>query len=110
MRQALGKRERVQLMRERIPCVYILANRRNATLYIGVTSNLPTRVWQHKNDVVEGFTKCYRAHDLVWFEIHDSMESAITCEKALKAWNRLWKIQLIDKDQSLLAGSLFRDL
>ena len=103
MRQALGKRER-------IPCVYILANRRNATLYIGVTSNLPTRVWQHKNDVVEGFTKCYRVHDVVWFEIHDSMESAITCEKALKAWNRLWKIQLIDKDQSLLAGSLFRDL
>jgi putative endonuclease len=84
-------------MQERIPCVYILANRRNATLYIGVTSNLPSRVWQHKSDVVEGFTKRYRVHDLVWFETHDSMESAITRETALKAWNRLWKIQLIEK-------------
>ncbi|RUL64495.1 GIY-YIG nuclease family protein [Dyella dinghuensis] len=84
-------------MRERIPCVYILANRRNATLYIGVTSDLCGRIWQHKHDLAEGFTKRYSVHDLVWFEIHDSIESAIAREKALKAWNRLWKIQLIEK-------------
>jgi putative endonuclease len=79
-------------------CVYILANRRNAALYIGVPSNLPGRIRQQKNGVVEGFTKRYRAHDLVWFEVHDAMESAITSEKALKAWNRLWEIQLIENN------------
>jgi putative endonuclease len=84
-------------MRERKPCVYILANRRIATLYIGVTSDLMGRVWQHKQNIVEGFTKRYSVHDLVWFELHDSMESAISRESAIKAWKRAWKIELIEK-------------
>lgn len=84
-------------MSKRQPCVYVLANCRNATLYIGVTSNLPGRVWQHRHGIAEGFTKRYGVHNLVWFELHDSMESAITREKALKAWKRAWKIELIEK-------------
>ena len=80
-----------------IPCVYILSSKRNGTLYIGVTSNLVQRVWQHKNDFAEGFTKRYGVHDLVWYEVHDTMESAITREKALKKWNRAWKLELIEK-------------
>lgn len=80
------------------PCVYILASKPNGTLYIGVTSNLIQRVWQHKNDLVEGFTKRYGVHRLVWYEAHESMESAITREKMLKRWKRVWKIELIDKD------------
>ncbi len=79
------------------PCVYILANKPNGTLYIGVTSNLAQRVWQHKNDLVEGFTKRYGVHSLVWYEAHESMESAITREKMLKRWKRAWKIRLIEK-------------
>ena len=82
----------------RTPCVYILASKPNGTLYIGVTSDLTQRVWQHKNAFVEGFTKRYRVHDLVWCEVHDSMESAISREKALKKWNRAWKIELIEKN------------
>lgn len=61
----------------KLPCVYLLANKRNGTLYCGVTSDLPKRVWQHKNDLVEGFSKRYRVHTLVWYEVHESMESAI---------------------------------
>ena len=79
------------------PCVYILANKPNGTLYIGVTSNLVQRVWQHKNDLVEGFTKRYGIHRLVWYEAHESMESAITREKMLKRWKRAWKIRLIQE-------------
>ena len=79
------------------PCVYILANKPNGTLYIGVTSNLVQRVWQHKNDLVEGFTKRYGVHRLVWYEAHESMESAITREKMLKRWKRAWKIRLIQE-------------
>ena len=81
----------------RTPCVYILASKPKGTLYIGVTSNLVQRVWHHKNDFVEGFTKRYRVHRLVWHEVHDSMESAISREKALKKWKRLWKIGLIER-------------
>ena len=80
-----------------VPCVYVLANKPNGTLYIGVTSNLVQRVWQHKNDLVEGFTKRYGIHRLVWFEAHESMESAITREKMLKRWKRAWKIRLIQE-------------
>ena len=80
----------------RTPCVYILASKPKGTLYIGVTSDLVQRVWQHKNDFVEGFTKRYRVHTLVWYEVHGSMESAITREKALKKWRRAWKIELIE--------------
>ena len=80
------------------PAVYILASKRDGTLYIGVTSDLVKRVWEHKNDVVEGFTKKYGVHDLVYFEVHGDMESAITREKQLKKWHRGWKIELIEKN------------
>jgi putative endonuclease len=78
------------------PAVYILASKRNGTLYIGVTSELVKRIWEHKNDMVEGFTKRYNIHRLVWHELHESMESAITREKRLKNWNRKWKLELIE--------------
>ena len=78
------------------PCVYILASNPYGTLYIGVTSDLVQRVWQHKNDLVEGFTERYGVHMLVWYELHETMESAIAREKALKKWNRAWKIELIE--------------
>ena len=80
----------------RQPAVYILASKRNGTLYIGVTSDLAKRVWQHKNDVVDGFTKRYSVHQLVWYELHDTMESAIEREKTLKNWKRVWKLELIE--------------
>ena len=79
------------------PCVYIMASSRNGTLYIGVTSNLVARVWQHKNNVTEGFTKQHAVHLLVWYETHEAMESAITREKAIKKWNRLWKLKAIEQ-------------
>jgi putative endonuclease len=78
------------------PCVYILASERNGTLYIGVTSDLAKRIWEHRSDFVEGFTKQHQVHDLVWYEIHENMESAITREKQLKEWKRQWKIELIE--------------
>ena len=81
---------------ERQPCVYLLASKRNGTLYAGVTSNLPKRVWEHKNDLVEGFTSRYGVHTLVWYELHESMESAIRREKAIKNWKRVWKIRTIE--------------
>jgi putative endonuclease len=84
-------------MRERRPSVYILASGRNGTLYIGVTSNLPARAWLHRHEVVEGFTRQHRVHRLVWYEMHETMESAILREKALKAWKRVWKLELIEK-------------
>ena len=83
-------------MDRRQPCVYMLASRRNGTLYVGVTSNLPKRIWQHKHGVVDGFTKQYRIRDLVWYELHETMESAILREKVLKNWKRAWKIRLIE--------------
>lgn len=78
------------------PAVYILASKRNGTLYIGVTSDLMKRVWEHKNDVAEGFTKRYKVHLLVWYELHENMESAIVREKRMKEWQRQWKIELIE--------------
>ena len=75
----------------------MLASKPNGTLYIGVTSNLVQRVWQHKDNLVEGFTKRYGVHQLVWYEVHETMESAISKEKALKKWNRAWKIELIER-------------
>ena len=80
------------------PAVYIIASKRHGTLYIGVTGDLVNRVWEHKSDVVEGFTKKYGVHDLVYFEVHGDMESAITREKQLKKWHRGWKIELIEKN------------
>ena len=91
------------------PCVYMLASKRNGTLYVGVTSNLVQRVWQHKNALVEGFTKRYGVHTLVWYEIHETMESAITREKAIKRWKRDWKIELIQRDNPSW-GDLYDDL
>jgi putative endonuclease len=84
-----------EAMREQ-PAVYILAGKRNGTLYVGVTSDLVKRIWEHKNDVVEGFTKRYQVHTLVWYEMHESMESAISQEKRLKRWKRAWKLELIE--------------
>ncbi len=71
----------------RTPCVYILASKRNGTLYTGVTSDLVRRVWEHRNDLVAGFSERYRTHLLVWFERHETMESAIVREKRLKEWS-----------------------
>jgi len=82
------------------PCVYILANKRNGTLYTGVTSNLIKRIWEHKSHLVEGFTKKYNVTLLVWYELHDSMESAIQKEKIIKNWKRTWKIKEIEKSNS----------
>lgn len=78
------------------PCVYILASKPNGTLYVGVTSILPARIWQHKNNQVQGFTSKYSVHDLVWYEQHETMDSAITREKQLKAGSRQKKITLIE--------------
>ena len=79
------------------PCVYILASKPKGTLCIGVTSDLAQRVWQHENDFVEGFTKRYRLHRLVWCEAHEAMYGAVTREKALMKWDRAWKIEVIEK-------------
>ena len=84
-------------MRDRQPCVYILASDRNGTLYTGVTSNLIARIWQHRNDVVEGFTHHHHVHQLVWYEWHETMDSAISREKAIKKWMRAWKLRLIEQ-------------
>ena len=87
------------------PCVYILASERNGTLYVGVTSNLVQRVWQHKNDQAEGFTRKYGVHLLVFYELHATMESAIGREKLIKGWRRAWKLKLIET-----ANPQWRDL
>ena len=78
--------------------VYILASRRNGTLYVGMTDDLTRRVWQHRNDLIPGFTKRYGVKTLVWYEPHESRQSAFTREYRLKKWNRAWKLALIEKD------------
>lgn len=83
------------------PCVYILASQRNGTLYIGVTSDLIKRVYQHRMGMVDGFTKRYTIHTLVWYEVHEMMESAILREKQLKKWSRKAKISLIEQQNPL---------
>jgi len=85
-------------MAEKQPAVYILASKRNGTLYIGVTSFLIQRFYQHKNDLAEGFSRRYRVHSLVYYELHTTMAAAITREKQLKKWNRAWKLQLIEAE------------
>jgi putative endonuclease len=82
---------------EKLFAVYILASKRNGTLYIGVTSNLPKRIWEHRESVVDGFTTKYGVKTLVWYEVHDNAESAISREKQLKKWNRIWKLSLIEE-------------
>ena len=79
-------------------CVYILASKRNGTLYIGVTSDLKKRVYKHKTNAVDGFTKQYGVHLLVWYECTEDVEPAITREKQLKKWERSWKLTLIEKE------------
>lgn len=79
------------------PYVYILASRRNGTLYVGVTSDLAKRIWDHKNDVVAGFTKSHGVHTLVHVEAFETMAEAILREKQLKKWRREWKLNLIEK-------------
>jgi putative endonuclease len=78
------------------PCVYILASRRNGTLYIGVTSDLALRIWQHKSNAEAAFVQDYGVHRLVFVEFHNSMETAILREKPLKKWRRTWKLELIE--------------
>ena len=77
--------------------VYVLASKKNGTLYIGVTNNLVKRVYEHKNDLVAGFTEQYRVHNLIYFESYEYIKEAISREKRLKKWNRQWKIELIEK-------------
>jgi putative endonuclease len=78
------------------PCVYLLASKRNGTRYVGVTSDLIRRTWEHREHLVEGFTKKHKVGTLVRFELHETMESAIRGEKQLKKWNRAWKIRMIE--------------
>ncbi len=77
--------------------VYILAKARNSTFYTGFTENLAKRIWEHKNEVVEGFTKKYGIKNLVWYEMHENYEAALTREKQIKKWNRAWKMRLIEE-------------
>jgi putative endonuclease len=82
---------------QKSPCVYVLASRPNGTFYVGLTSDLLKRVWEHKNDLVGGFTKRYGVHKLVWCKAHETMDSAIHREKKIKKWNRKWKLALIEQ-------------
>lgn len=82
---------------EKQPAVYILSSKPNGTLYIGVTSDLVKRAWEHKNELMDGFTRKYGVHRLVYYETHADMLAAITREKQLKKWNRAWKVELIEQ-------------
>ena len=84
-------------MQEKLYYVYILASKHYGTLYTGVSSDLLGRTWQHRNDLVESFTKRYRVHRLVYYEQTESIEAAITREKQIKKWRRRWKLDLIEK-------------
>ena len=84
-------------MKHKQPVVYILASKRNGTLYIGVTSDLVKRAWEHRSGSTDGFTKKYNVHTLVHFELHEDMSSAILREKQMKKWRRAWKLELIEK-------------
>ena len=84
-------------MTEKQPTIYILASERNGTLYVGVTSDLVGRTWQHREHVVDGFTTKYAVGMLVWCELHGTMDTAITREKQIKKWNREWKVRLIEE-------------
>ena len=80
------------------PCVYILASKRNGTLYVGVTSDIARRAWEHRTGETEAFTKYYGVHHLVYAEFHETMADAITREKRIKKWRRAWKLHLIERD------------
>ena len=92
-------------MTARQPAVYILASKRNGTLYVGVTSDLRRRVWEHRNDLADGFTKKYGVHRLVYFEPHEDMDGAIRREKQIKKWKRAWKLTLIERSKLLIVTS-----
>ena len=77
--------------------VYILASRRNGTLYVGMTDDLVRRAWEHRNGTIPGFTKKYGVHTLVWYEQHETRESAFQRERQMKKWNRAWKLKLIEQ-------------
>lgn len=77
-------------------CVYVLASKRNGTLYIGITNDLVRRIYEHKNDMIEGFTKKYRVHRLVYYEEFNNINDAITREKRMKKWKRRWKVELVE--------------
>lgn len=83
---------------EKQPAVYIMASKKNGTLYVGVTSNLIKRVWEHRNNLIAGFTKKYSVHLLVYYEMHEVMGEAILREKRIKKWQRDWKIRMIERD------------
>ena len=85
-------------MHQKIPCIYILTSKNDGTLYVGVTSNLQKRIWEHKNNTTKGFTQKYNVHNLVYYEVCPSMESAIFREKQIKAGPRIKKIKLIEKE------------
>ncbi len=84
-------------MVEKTPCVYILASRNNGTLYVGVTSDVVKRCWEQKENLVKGFAKRYDIHDLVYYELHETMTDAIQREKQIKKWRRAWKLSLIEE-------------
>ena len=85
------------MIMEKRPCVYMLANKRNGSLYVGVTSDVIKRIWEHKSGLVQGYTKKYGLNRLVWYELQDTMESAIQREKNIKNWKRRWKLELIEQ-------------
>ena len=93
----------------KLPAVYILASRRNGTLYVGVTGDLVKRVWQHRTDAIEGFTKTHGVHRLVYYELHGRMGDAIRREKQMKKWRRAWKLELIER-QNPTWGDLWESL
>jgi putative endonuclease len=80
------------------PCVYILASKQNGTLYVGVTSDIVRRAWEHRTGQIDGFTKHYAIHRLVYAEFHETMTDAIAREKQMKKWRRVWKLKLIERD------------
>ncbi|OGH93702.1 MAG: hypothetical protein A2538_02335 [Candidatus Magasanikbacteria bacterium RIFOXYD2_FULL_41_14] len=96
-------------MLERRYYVYILASQKNGTLYIGLTNNLVKRIYQHKNNLIAGFTKKYNVHQLVYYEEYDNINIAISREKQMKKWERKWKLELIEKD-NLLWRDLYKEL
>ena len=85
-------------MVEKRPCVYILASQRNGTLCVGATSELARRVFEHKEGAIDGFTKDYGVHDLVFYEFHETMNDALTRERRIKKWRRQWKLDLIEQN------------
>jgi len=89
--------------------VYILASKRNGTLYIGVSSGLIRRVYIHKNDILDGFSKRYQTHMLVYYEKHDNWEEAVRREKQIKKWNRAWKLRLIEENNPMW-DDLYKDI